>query len=256
MAYPFPGGQTDLDCSPDISKQIVRDISPDSLPDISPDISPDKANVIGPNSVTQLENACDQILGRDDTAYLFMAAGFYKYIQMPPIKMVPEDHPAKLFEMLYRIYPKDTADRVAKLAGGLTADYVIENRIPALASQMLRWMPAKLAGSALLKAIQKNSWTFAGSGQCEASADGTPHVNITDNPLRMPGAAWHVGVFERMFRRLVCAHAIVDYARDDAISAFDIKYGLHRMKSDCPLANAGKAPPMCANCTQSTVSRA
>lgn len=251
MAYSFTDGRTETDRSSDMSMQIVRDIYPDSLPAKLPDAST-KPHVIGPNSVTQLEHACDQILGREQTVYLFTAAGFYKYIQMPPIKMVPEDHPAKLFDMLYRIYPKDVADRVAKLAGVLTADYVIANRIPGFASKLLRWVPAKLAGSGLLKAIQKNSWTFAGSGICQAGTEVEPHVNITDNPLRMPGAAWHVGVFERMFRRLVCAHATVDYSCNGAVSAFDIKYGLSRMKSGCPLAKAGEAPPMCVNCTQST----
>lgn len=252
MAYPFANEQDDLDRSSDMSMQIVRDISPDLLPDAISQSSACKPHVIGPNSVTQLEHACDQILGREETIYLFTAAGFYKYIQMPPIKMVPEDHPAKLFDMLYRIYPRDTADRIAKLAGELTADYVIENRIPGFAAQLLKWMPAKFAGSGLLKAIQKNSWTFAGSGICQAGTDGAPHVSIKDNPIKMPGAAWHVGVFQRMFRRLVCAHATVGYLSDDSTGTFDIRYGMSGMKAECPLANAGKAPPMCANCTQST----
>lgn len=215
----------------------------------------DKSHVIGPNSVTQLEAACDQILGRDETIFLFTATGLYCYIEMPPIKMVPEEHPARLFAALYRIYPKDTADTVAKLAGQMTADYVIANRIPTFAAKLLRWMPAKWSGQGLLKAIQKNSWTFAGSGACQATAKGKPHVDISNNPLRMPGGAWHVGVFERMFRRLVCAHAKVGFEARGHVSAFEIKYGLPRIKGECPLASAGKTPFMCANCTLSTVTR-
>lgn len=211
----------------------------------------DKPHVIGPNSVTQLEAACDQILGRDETIYLFTAAGLYCYIEMPPIKMVPEEHPARLFATLYRIYPKDTADTVARLAGKLTADYVIENRIPKLAAQVLRWMPAKLAGAGLLKAIQKNSWTFAGSGICRTETDGTPLVHILNNPLRMPGAAWHLGVFEQMFRRLVCAHATVEFAELGQNSTFDLHFGLPQIKSTCPYVQRGNAPFMCANCTAS-----
>lgn len=213
------------------------------------DGAPGNMHKIGPNSVTQLEAACDRVLGRDETVYLFTAAGFHDYLKMPPIKMVPEDHPARLFSALYRLYPRATADKVAGLAGQLTADYVIENRIPALAANLLRWMPANMAGRGLLKAIRKNSWTFAGSGQCVTRPGGTPNLAILNNPLRMPGRAWHVGVFERLFRRLVCAHATVDYQSDDTSCSFDVNYGLPKASGNCPLVKEGNAPPFCANCT-------
>ena len=201
--------------------------------------------VIGPNSVIQLKAACDQIIGRSGSVHLFRLAGLDEYIDAPPDEMVPEKHPAKLYRALYRSHPMETADRIAKLSGQLTADYVIENRIPTFAAKILRWMPARLAGIGLLKAIQKNSWTFAGSGVCSTGTDGTPHVNVFDNPLRMPG------VFEQMFRRLVCAHATVEFAEFGQTSTFDIYYGLPQIKSTCTYAQAGNAPFLCANCTKS-----
>lgn len=204
---------------------------------------------IGPNSVTQLEAACDQVLGREDTVYLFTAAGLCDYLQTPPVKMIPEEHPARLFSALYRLYPRTTADKIARLAGQRTADYVIENRIPALVAKILRWMPANLAGKGLLSAIKKNSWTFAGSGDCVTRPNDTPNLKILNNPLHMPGSAWHVGVFERMFRRLVCAHATVDYTSDDTSCSFDVHYGLPKASGECLLYREGKAPPFCINCT-------
>jgi divinyl protochlorophyllide a 8-vinyl-reductase len=213
--------------------------------------STEPTGVIGPNSVTQLKAACDQIIGQSASIHLFRLAGLDEYLDAPPDEMIPEEHPAKLYRALYRTHSMDTADRVATLAGELTADYVIENRIPAFAAKLLCWLPAKLAGIGLLKAIQKNSWTFAGSGVCTTGIDGTPHVNIFDNPLRMPGAAWHRGVFEQMFRRLVCSHATVEFSEVGRTSTFDLHYGLPEIKSECSYAKGGNAPFMCANCTKS-----
>jgi divinyl protochlorophyllide a 8-vinyl-reductase len=78
------------------------------------------------------------------------------------------------------------------------------NRIPAFARGLLRVLPPRAAARLLLTAIQRHAWTFAGSGRCRVNKEGkTAVLDIEHNPLATPGCAWHAGVLETLFQRLV-----------------------------------------------------
>ncbi len=75
---------------------------------------------------------------------------------------------------------------------------------------MLRMLPAPLACRALLAAIRRHAWTFAGSGTFVAVAGRPTRLAITGNPLchdeprsDTPHCAYYAATFERLFRVLV-----------------------------------------------------
>ncbi len=143
---------------------------------------------------------------------VFTRAGYPELLDAAPDEMVDEAVPAALFRALWQVLPAESARRVAVEAGRRTADYVIANRIPAAARLALRLAPRALGARLLLRAIERNAWTFAGSGRCETAARPTYAISIADNPLRMPGCVWHRAVFARLFDRLTAPGAAVVHA--------------------------------------------
>lgn len=124
---------------------------------------------MGPNAITRLAEAVRNLKGEASVQTLFDAADLSHYLATPPLAMVDEADVMALHRALYRIWPRDEAERVLRVAGVLTARYLIANRIPPLARTLIGTMPKPLGGRLLLGAIQKNAWTFAGSA--EVSAD-------------------------------------------------------------------------------------
>jgi len=166
---------------------------------------------VGPNAVIQTAEALRSCLGEDATREVFQTAGHLDLLDHHPQNMIDEAVPARLFATIYETLPPALASRVSRDAGWRTANYVIENRIPAVARRILRGLPAQLSKPLLLNAIAKNAWTFAGSGDCRTH-NGTPAiVEIAANPLAMPGCDWHRAVFETMFRNLVAPNTTVSH---------------------------------------------
>jgi divinyl protochlorophyllide a 8-vinyl-reductase len=97
------------------------------------------------------------------------------------------------------------------MAGGLTADYLLANRIPGVAQAVFRIMPARLSAWALMRLISAHAWTFAGSGVFSFAIDSGAEARIGENPLcsglrtEAPSCVWHAAVFEGLFRALVSA---------------------------------------------------
>jgi bacteriochlorophyll 4-vinyl reductase len=63
---------------------------------------------------------------------------------------------------------------------------------------------------ALLKAIRANAWTFAGSTPVSVTPGHPAIIEITGNPLPMPGCPWHRAVFETLFTVLLGKPVRVD----------------------------------------------
>jgi divinyl protochlorophyllide a 8-vinyl-reductase len=168
------------------------------------------AGLVGPNAVIQLAEALRAEPGAAEQ--VFGRAGFIRLLRLPPDAMIDETIPARLFEALWRELSPGRAARIAREAGRRTGAYVLANRIPGVARLVLRALPPRLAAPLLLRAIHRNAWTFAGSGQCSIAAGRPATVTITDNPLVMPGGAWHVGVFEQLFDELVAPGTEVTYS--------------------------------------------
>jgi divinyl protochlorophyllide a 8-vinyl-reductase len=167
-----------------------------------------QSGLVGPNAVIQLGNAL-RALAPGTAERIYASAGFSRLLRNPPDAMIDEGIPMRLFEALWRDLPAGLAARVARDAGRRTGAYVLANRIPAPARLLLQALPARLSAPLLVKAIRKNAWTFAGSGLCRTEPGHPVVISILGNPLAMPGCAWHVGVFECLFRALVSPTAEV-----------------------------------------------
>jgi divinyl protochlorophyllide a 8-vinyl-reductase len=187
-----------------------------------------QAGLVGPNAVIQLAAA---LAGESGEARerVFARAGFSRLLKRPPDAMVDETIPARLFDALWRELPGGQASRIAHDAGRRTGTYVLENRIPKFARVLLRVLPGRISAPLLLKAIERNAWTFAGSGFCRVEVGKKPVVTIAQNPITMPGCVWHAGVFEVLFGSLVSETSQVrhsEYIADGVpVSRFEITLG-------------------------------
>jgi len=168
---------------------------------------------VGPNAVIRLGEALRDRHGEARASAVFDRAGLGSILVEPPAEMVDERAAAGLFDALFAALPGDEAVAIAADAGKRTADYVLAHRIPRPAQAVLRILPPPLAARMLLRAIASSAWTFAGSGVFRARAGSPNVVEIAANPLAMPGCAWHVAVFERLFRALVSPRSTVRHTR-------------------------------------------
>ncbi len=169
---------------------------------------------IGPNAVIQLAAALRARFGKGGGRQVFAVAGHLPLFHQPPQEMVEEATAAALYRALFAVLPAEIAADVAADAGTRTANYVLANRIPMMAQRLLKTMPVTLAGPLLLKAIARNAWTFAGSGQVRTESCGRHFaVEIAANPMAMPGCAWHQAVFQRLFAVLVAPEITVRHPR-------------------------------------------
>lgn len=169
-----------------------------------------RPGLIGPNSAIQLAAALEAMGEGGVARAAFAATGRATWLRHPPETMIPEAEAARLFAEVWRRLPPDRAEAVAEEAGRRTGAYILANRIPPLAQRLLRLMPPRLAALVLRRAIRGAAWTFAGSGRCTVAGGGARYgrIAIADNPLRMPGAPWHRGVFTALFAALVDPRAV------------------------------------------------
>lgn len=184
------------------------------------------AGLVGPNALIQLGAALRNGPGAEAERRLFAASGLLNRLETPPERMVDEREPAALFGAVIDAYPPEEADELLREAGRRTADYVIANRIPRIARAVFSVCPPSVAARLMLSAIERNAWTFAGSGAVRTGARPRPWIEIEANPLATPGCPWHVGVFTRLFERLVSLGSAVAHtscaARGDAVCRFEI----------------------------------
>lgn len=166
---------------------------------------PEGAARIGPNAILQMIPVLEASGGPGLVDALMADAGL---TALPDgHAMIPETDAARLHQALRTALPAAMADPIAAQAGRNTADYILAHRIPRRAQDLLRLLPAALAAPALAKAITRNAWTFAGSGAFRALSSW--EFEIADNPVirgevaDRPLCAWHVAVFERLYRELV-----------------------------------------------------
>jgi divinyl protochlorophyllide a 8-vinyl-reductase len=164
---------------------------------------------IGPNAIIQLGRALDQIAGVAVTDGLFDTAGLATYRHAVPAGMVPEGDVIALYGELRRGLSPAAARAVARMAGRNTGDYLLEHRIPRAARRILPALPVRLAARALLAAVTRHAWTFAGSATVRAETGRPLAVVLVDCPIcrgaRSPAPAcdYYAATFERLFAVLV-----------------------------------------------------
>ncbi|MGB8812902.1 MAG: bacteriochlorophyll 4-vinyl reductase [Paracoccaceae bacterium] len=160
---------------------------------------------IGPNAILQLVPVLDRAMGEARRHLLFEAAA----VPLPPpdAGMLPEDQVIRLHRAIVQVLP-DLAPDLMRAAGLATAEYILANRIPAVARAVIRALPKPLGARLLAKAVAKHAWTFAGSGVFRIVGYRPLTVSIVQNPLAVgvaqsPSCHWHAAVFERLFATLV-----------------------------------------------------
>jgi len=164
-----------------------------------------QGGLIGPNAVLQLLAPMRATLGEAEASRILALCG------LDPLPdgsgMIPEGPVAALHQSLRRAHPA-TAEALARTSGAATADYIMANRIPALARVVLRALPRPLAVRLLARAIARNAWTFTGSGRFRILSLDPPVFEIADNPVvrgehaMQPVCHWHAAVFTRLFQSL------------------------------------------------------
>lgn len=170
--------------------------------------------LIGPNAIIQTAHALRAYGGAGFEREVFVRAGLERYLVALPGEMIPEAEAMALFDAMYHRAGLSLAqaDGLAREAGRRTGDYILAHRIPRPAQRVLKLLPKALAGRALLSAIGKHSWTFAGSGKVTCRYGRPLVIQIAGNPLAFGTCVWHCAVFERLFGVLVSARAHAEYA--------------------------------------------
>lgn len=165
---------------------------------------------IGPNAATRLAEALVTLDGEGAAAAVFEAAHLAHYLEDPPGQMIDENDVIALHRAGRQRYGDAAFMTVSRLAGELTGDYLLDNRIPRPAQQVLRLLPARLAGRALVRAITAHAWTFVGSGSFHhRPLHGGLLLVIEDSPLarqtssEQPLCGYFASTFERIFRAIV-----------------------------------------------------
>lgn len=160
--------------------------------------------LIGPNAVLQLLPVLEQVGGEALRDQTLARAGIF---DVPDgSEMIPEGIAARLHKQVRADFP-DMAPELSWAAGVGTAEYIMAHRIPIFAQRILFALPAPIAARLLSRAIGQHAWTFAGSGEFEASS--AWDFEISNNPVvlsessDLPICHWHSAVFETLYRALV-----------------------------------------------------
>jgi divinyl protochlorophyllide a 8-vinyl-reductase len=170
---------------------------------------------IGPNTILRVHQAMEAGGNPAQIRQVFETAGIAVYLERPPSQMVDEREVTALHQALRDVLGLEQARAVGRDAGRLTGDYLLANRIPPFAQAILKVLPAPLAGRLLIKAIERNAWTFAGSSVFTYSAGRSFHLSLAGCRLcvgavsEVPLCDYYSAAFERLFRELVAPQARV-----------------------------------------------
>ncbi|PPD44775.1 MAG: bacteriochlorophyll 4-vinyl reductase [Methylocystis sp.] len=167
------------------------------------------AAVIGPNAITRMAQALTSECGGTQCREIFAAAGLARHLTEPPTRMVPEIDVARLHRVAVERLGELQAALVSRLAGRLTGDYLLSNRIPRLAQRVLKMLPRSLASRILAAAIERHAWTFVGSGAFSYDHATGFRLRIAGSPVckelhtREPACSYFAATFERVFGEII-----------------------------------------------------
>ncbi|MGB9751428.1 bacteriochlorophyll 4-vinyl reductase [Roseiflexus castenholzii] len=168
---------------------------------------------IGPNAIIQTVAALRDRLGDEAARATLVRGGAGDLPDHLPHELIDEREFHALVELLLEQIGEEQTNQVMARSGQLTSEYVFANRIPAFARLLLRLLPPSWGLRLLLPAMQRHTWTFAGSGVFAYDLTPTPSISITNGALfdtpAMAAAmcAYYRGAFEQMFQKLICSRA-------------------------------------------------
>jgi divinyl protochlorophyllide a 8-vinyl-reductase len=157
---------------------------------------------VGPNAILQTLQALGELQPDAARTAILAAAG------LPPHGaggegLVDAALVRRLNAAIREPLSPDAGLAVMRLAGELTGDYILANRIPVRAMALLRRLPAPVSVNLLLKAIARHSWTFAGAAPVRVRHGWrSASVEIEDNPIAYGPCVWHEAVFKRLLAGL------------------------------------------------------
>lgn len=191
---------------------MATDLAAQALLDGTFDRTAQPATRVGPNAILQTRTALDVLCGHVKRVEIFDRAGLGWLSRRDLEDLVHTRAVNALNASVLLSLAPDNAETVMAHAGELTANYIIENRIPAPVQTLLKIVPRSIGTKLLLKAIERNAWTFAGS--CEVVI-GDGIVSIYDNPICLgrlgySGCVWHRAVFTRLFHCLISEKIVVE----------------------------------------------
>lgn len=168
---------------------------------------------IGPNAVIQVAAEVQARFGVVRTAALIESTTGYS-LDALPTEMIDERHAQALSRALVQQMGPALATNILREAGHRTGDYLLANRIPRLAQWAIRLAPRRVGLHLLLRAMQSNAWTFAGSGRFVITK-ATPVPDLVFESCAMcrnmhePQAMcdFYAGTFERLIRALVSRYS-------------------------------------------------
>ena len=170
---------------------------------------------IGPNAITRIGEALRERVGEPGMVRVFVAASLDAYLPTMPVAMVDEAEVTRLHHALRAEFGADGAATIARDAGRLTGDYLLAHRIPRPVKALLRLLPSALAARVLVRAIERNSWTFCGSARLTTRIGETVQFSLVNCAICRDAQADHMlcdyyaATFECLFRALVARNAEV-----------------------------------------------
>lgn len=166
---------------------------------------------IGPNAILQTRRALAERHGAAAVRALDADAALPEVL---PPGMIPEAWFVRAVAALRARLPRAEAEAVLAASGRYTAEYVRAHRIPRPIRGLLALLPARLALPALLAAVRRHAWTFAGAGTfrveggfpgtlvleacptCRALAPGAAGEGEAMEPTSRRGGAYYEAAFE------------------------------------------------------------
>jgi divinyl protochlorophyllide a 8-vinyl-reductase len=170
---------------------------------------------IGPNTIIELAHVLRDRYGEHLAGALLFESTGYALTALPGA-MVDEREAQTFVRLVMTQFGERVGARVLHEAGHRAADYLMTHRIPRGTLWVIRTVPARAGLSLLLKAVQANAWTFAGSGELSVQshargADLTFHSCAMCRDLQSdrPVCDFYAGTFEHLVRTLVAPRARV-----------------------------------------------
>lgn len=170
---------------------------------------------IGPNTIIQLAQVLRDRHGETVASRLLVGSTGYGLSTLPSTMVDEREAQAFVRTVMEALGERPAAD-LLRDAGRRTADYLMANRIPRLAQWLIRRLPRRAGLSLLLKAMQANAWTFAGSGTftvvtTPAGAELGFHACAMCRDMHTDGPVcdFYAGTFEHLIRTLVTRDATV-----------------------------------------------
>lgn len=159
---------------------------------------------IGPNALIQTARALRDYT--DETTYhaVLKRCNLLELLHTEPAHMVDERLFANLVRALATLTGADDARVILHRSGQLTANYLLQHRIPQPFQSLLAVLPRQLALHALLFAISKHAWTFTGSGAFAYHVGHTTTLTVdcTIEPTEVT-CAFYGGTFTKLLQTLI-----------------------------------------------------